>query len=77
MSQYPPGTFQFADCIMDMHVDSARREVQARRLGRLAGAARPRGRRWSPTILAARMAAGLGRRLVAWGASLQEIYSTK
>lgn len=71
MSEYPPGSFVFAERIMDMHVEEARHEVQAQRLRRQAGAVRPRSQRFYHAILA-----GLGQHLVAWGASLQESYST-
>jgi len=72
MSEYPPGSFVFAERIMDMHVEEARREVQTQRLRRQAGAARPRSQRFYGAVLA-----GLGQQLVAWGASLQEGYSTE
>jgi hypothetical protein len=72
MSEYPPGSFVFAECIMDMHVEEARHEVQAQRLRRQVGAVRPRSQRFHRAVLA-----GLGQHLVAWGASLQESYSTE
>jgi hypothetical protein len=72
MSEFPLGSFEFADRIMDMHVESARQEAQAQRLRRLASARRPGSQRPHSAILA-----GLGQHLAAWGASLQERYSTE
>lgn len=70
MSEFPAGSFQFADRMMDMHVESARREARARRLQRLAASGQPHSQPFYSALLA-----GLGQRLVAWGASLQERYS--
>jgi hypothetical protein len=72
MSEFPPGSFDLADCIMDMHVGRARREARARRLAKEAAGARPHSQPFYCTALA-----GLGQRLAAWGASLQERYSTE
>ena len=69
MSEYSPGTFVFADRIMDMHVESARREVQAQRLARTA---RPDKQPCYCAVLAS-----LGQRLAEWGSTLQERYSTE
>lgn len=69
MSEFPPGSFEFADCMMDMHVARARREAQGRRL---AAAARSRGQRFYCILLAS-----LGQRLMAWGSNLYDRYSTE
>jgi hypothetical protein len=69
MSEYPPGSFVFADRIMDMHVEKARHEVQARRQAR---AVLPESQPLYCAILAS-----LGQRLAAWGATLQERYNTE
>lgn len=70
MSEYAPGTFQFAERIMDMNVAEARREAQ--RLRRRARADRASGQR-----LHFRALAWLGQRLTSWGVHLQERYSTE
>jgi hypothetical protein len=69
MSEFPPGSFEFADCIRDMHVKSARREAQGRRLATLA---RSHNQRFYCALLAS-----LGQRLMAWGANLYERYGTE
>ena len=69
MSEYPPGSFEFADCMMDMHVRSARREAQGRRL---AAAARSHSQGFHCALLAS-----LGQHLMAWGADLYERYSAE
>lgn len=69
MSEFPPGSFEFADCLRDMHVACAWREAQGRRL---AAAARSYGQRFYCALLAS-----LGQRLMAWGANLYEHYSTE
>lgn len=72
MSEFPPGTFEFGDRMMGMHVEGARREAKARRLQREAGAAQPHSQRFYSAVLAA-----LGQRLIAWGATLQERHSSE
>jgi hypothetical protein len=69
MSEFPPGSFEFADCLRDMHVAGARREAQGRRL---AAAARSHSQRFYCALLAS-----LGQRLMAWGANLYERYSAE
>jgi hypothetical protein len=69
MSEYSPGSFVFADRIMDMYVEGARREVKAQRL---ASAARPDSQPFHCAVLAS-----LGQRLAAWGATLQQRYNTE
>ena len=69
MSEFPPGTFEFADRMMDMNVASARREAQGRRL---AAAARSHSQRFYCALLAS-----LGQHLMAWGVNLYERYSTE
>ena len=72
MSEYAPGTFQFAERIMDMNVMEARRGAEAQRLQRRARAGRASGQR-----LHFRTLAWLGQRLTSWGVRLQERYSTE
>jgi len=72
MSEYAPGTFQFAEQIMDMNVAEARRGAEAQRLHRRARADRASGQR-----LHFRALAWLGQRLTSWGVRLQERYSTE
>jgi hypothetical protein len=72
MSEYAPGTFQFAERIMDMKVEKARRETNARRLQSQAGA----GRDPSPRFYG-RALAWMGRRLANWGRQLQERYGSE
>ena len=67
MSQYSPGTFQFAENIMDSSVKSARRRAEIARLGRKASLGRAKGQRFYSGALAL-----LGQRLTFWGKSLQE-----
>lgn len=69
MSEFPPGSFEFADRIMNIKVEDARREVQANRQA----AALQAG---SPPFYCATLAR-LGHHLAAWGARLQERYSTE
>ncbi len=71
MSGFPPGSFEFADRLMDAKVEQARREVQARRLQRQAGAVEAPSQSFYSAALAR-----LGQRLSAWGAHLQERYTT-
>lgn len=72
MSEYAPGTFQFAEQIVDMSVQDARRQVRAARLGRQARAGSEKGRRFYSGALAA-----LGYRLTTWGEGLQERYGAE
>ena len=71
MSEYTPGTFQFAERIMDMSVQDTHRQVQADRLGRRARARRGRSYRFYSSALAS-----LGCRLTTWGEVLQERHGT-
>ena len=72
MSEYTPGTFQFAEQIMDMSVQDAYRQVRADRLGRRARAGRERCHRFYSGALAS-----LGCRLTTWGEVLQERHGTE
>jgi hypothetical protein len=72
MSEYSPGTFQFAERIMDMSVQDAHRQARAGRLGRQARAGREKGYRFYSGVLAS-----LGCRLATWGESLQERYGVE
>jgi hypothetical protein len=71
MSEYSPGTFQFAERIMDMSVHDAHRQVQADRLGRRARVGHERRHRFYSGALAS-----LGCRLTTWGEILQERHGT-
>lgn len=70
MSEYSPGTFQFAERIMDLSVQEAHRGAEAQRLQRQAKA----GREGSLRLYSGAMA-WLGHRLSTWGERLQERYS--
>jgi hypothetical protein len=72
MSEYTPGTFQFAEQLMDMSVQDAHREVRLSRLGRKARAGGEKGRRFYSSALAA-----LGYRLSTWGEGLQDRYGAE
>lgn len=69
MSEFPPGTFEFGDRIMDIQVEQVRREVHTQQqAAAVQGDSRPF---YSPAL------ARLGHHLVDWGARLQERYSTQ
>lgn len=67
MSEYSPGTFQFAEQIMDMSVQDAHHQARANRLGRRARAGRHKRHHFYSGALAS-----LGCRLTTWGEVLQE-----
>lgn len=69
MSEFPLGSFEFADRIMDAKVEEARREAQARRLRQQALAAGPRRHGFFGAALAR-----LGQHLSTWGAGLEARY---
>lgn len=70
MSEYPPGSFELADRIVDLKVAEAHRDAQEQRLRRQAGAGRAHKHRFYCAALAR-----LGVYLSAWGMRLQEHYS--
>lgn len=70
MSEFPPGSLEFAERIMDAKVQEARHEAEAQRLRQQAGIARARSEHFYGASLAR-----LGQRLSAWGARLQERYA--
>lgn len=72
MSEFPLGTFDLADRMRDMHVETAHKEAHERRLQKEAAAGRLSGQPFYSTILA-----GLGQHLAIWGATLEERYSTE
>jgi hypothetical protein len=71
MSEFPPGSFDLTERIMHQTVAEAHREAHAHGLQRQAAVARGAGHRLCCAILVQ-----VGQRLVAWGAHLQERYST-
>jgi hypothetical protein len=70
MSEFPPGTFLFAERTMDLSVHEARRDARKRRLQREAGAGRETSHHFYFRALAR-----LGQHLTSWGARLQERYN--
>jgi hypothetical protein len=72
MSEYAPGTFHFAEQIVDTSVQDARRQVRSARLGRQARAGGEKGRRFYSSALVA-----LGCRLTTWGEGLQDRYGAE
>jgi hypothetical protein len=72
MSEYSPGTFQFAERIMDMNVQQAHRAARAEGLCRQARAGALSNRPVYCTALA-----WLGQRLAGWGKSLHERYGSE
>ena len=70
MSEFPPGSFEFAERIMHAKVQEAQREAEVQRLQRQAGVARARGDHFYGVGLG-----WLGQCLSAWGARLQERYA--
>ncbi len=69
MSEYSPGTFQFAERIMASRVDEAQRAAASRQLGRQARAQQDVGHGLASTALV-----WLGHRLATWGTRLQDKY---
>jgi hypothetical protein len=71
MSEYAPGTFQFAERTMQLNVEESHRWAQGERMKRQARAGQEQNRRFYCSMLVS-----LGQRLSAWGAQLQERYSS-
>ena len=71
MSEYAPGSFQFAERIMDMNVEERRRGTESRRILGRSRTGRRAGHRFYFSALAK-----LGNRLSAWGERLEERYGT-
>ena len=72
MSQYAPGSFSFAESIMEMNVQERRREADSSRLLSQSKAQRHAVQRFYCGALAR-----LGNQLSAWGETLVERYSTE
>jgi uncharacterized coiled-coil protein SlyX len=72
MSEFPPGTFQFAERIMDLNVERAHRDTRIHRLRRQITAGQEGNQAFYHEVLA-----WLGQRLTRWGERLQERYSTE
>lgn len=72
MSEFAPGTFQFAERSMKQSVREAHQWAETRRLQRQAGVARGRVHRFFFDAMSA-----LGHRLASWGERLQERFSTE
>ena len=72
MSEYPPGTFQFAERTMDLSVQEALRGARSRRLQREAST----GRESSPRFYFGALV-WLGQHLATWGERLQERYNAE
>ena len=72
MSEYPSGTFQFAERIMELNVEQAHRVRESIRLQRQVAAGQRSGQAWYRRALA-----WLGGHLISWGQRLQERYSTE
>jgi hypothetical protein len=72
MSEYAPGSWQFAERIMDMNVEKAHLQAARHRLWRQAQGDRRTSRRFYFGALA-----WLGYRLAAWGQRLQARYSSE
>jgi hypothetical protein len=71
MSEYAPGTFQFAERTMQLNVEESHRWARGERLRRQARAGGAEKPRFYFGFLAS-----MGRRFAAWGAHLQERYSS-
>jgi hypothetical protein len=72
MSGYAPGTFQFAERIMDLKVEQAHHDASLRRLQRQVTAGQQGSLPFYCVVLAR-----LGRHLTSWGERLQARYSTE
>ena len=71
MSEYAPGTFQFAERTMQLNVEESHRWAHGERMKRQARAGRVQKQPFYCSILVA-----LGHRFSIWGAELQERYSS-
>jgi hypothetical protein len=67
MSDFPPGTFDFSERIMEMNVEQIRRDRRTSHVIRLPGPSLSRSRAWFGGALA-----WLGCQLATWGKDLQE-----
>ena len=72
MSEYPPGTFQFTERIMEMDIERIRRDRKSSHVDRLGAAGQPRSQAWYRGALA-----WLGHQLVTWGEDLQDRFSSQ
>jgi hypothetical protein len=72
MSQYVPGSFSFAERIMEMNVQERRHEAGS---GRLLG--QPKAQRHAVQRFYCAALSRLGSQLSAWGETLVERYSTE
>ena len=72
MSEYAPGSWQFAERIMDMNVEKAHLQAARHRQWRQAQGDHQQSRRFYFGALA-----WLGRHLAAWGQRLQARYSAE
>ncbi len=72
MSEYSSGSFQFAERIMNLKVEEALREANARNLQRQARAGRSASQPFYSGALA-----WLGHRMANWGEHLLERYSAE
>ncbi len=72
MSEFAPGTFQFAERSMEQSVREAHEWAENRRLQRQASEAHGRVHRFYFDAMCS-----LGGRLASWGERLQERYSTE
>jgi len=71
MSEYPPGTFQFGERIIEMNTERIHRDRKSSRVNHLGAAGQPRSQAWHREALA-----WLGHQLVTWGEDLQERFSS-
>lgn len=71
MSECIPGNIQFAEVMMQLNVEESHRRAQDERIKRQARAGQEQNRPFYCNMLVS-----LGQRLSAWGAQLQERYSS-